>query len=100
MIVYQVELAMDAALRDEYLAWLRRHVAEMLTLPGFTGAELLQSRDPPPPAGRWSVCVQYRLVDWQAWQTYLAGHAPRMRAAGIARFGARVQATRRLLETP
>jgi quinol monooxygenase YgiN len=99
MIVYVVELEMDAALRDEYLAWLHGHVREMLALPGFLGAELLTPVEPPSPGGRWTVCVHYRLRDRAAWQTYLARHAPRMREAGLARFGDRVQATRRLLET-
>lgn len=99
MITYMVELEMDAALRDEYLTWLRGHVAEMLALPGFLDAEILTRLDPPPAAGRWVVCASYRLSDLAAWTGYLADHAPRMREAGVARFGNRVQATRRLLET-
>lgn len=99
MIVYIVELEMDVALRDEYLAWLRGHVVEMLALPGFEGAEILEQHDPPAPAGRWVVAAHYRLRDHATWQDYLAGHAPRMRAAGLARFGQRVLASRRILET-
>ena len=99
MIVYLVELEMDAALRDEYLAWLRGHVAEMRALPGFLGADILAPVDPPPVEGRGVLYAQYRLRDRSAWHTYLAGHAPRMREAGLARFGDRVKATRRVLET-
>ncbi|HEY9112736.1 MAG TPA: DUF4286 family protein [Rhodanobacteraceae bacterium] len=99
MIVYVVELEMAATLRDEYMAWLRGHVREMLALPGFVGAEIMARVDPPPPDGRWVVCAHYRLRDRAAWQTYLAEHAPRMREAGWARFGDRVKATRRVLET-
>lgn len=99
MIVYAVELEMDAALREEYLAWLREHVAEMLILPGFIGAEILERRDPPAPTGRWVVTAHYRLRDRTAFEAYLADHAPRMRAAGLVRFGERVRATRQLLES-
>jgi hypothetical protein len=99
MIIYAVELEMDAALRDEYLAWLRGHVAEMLTLPGFIGAEILQRHEPPAAAGRTVVAAHYRLRDRAAFDRYLTEHAPRMRAAGLARFGDRVQAARQLLET-
>lgn len=99
MIVYQVELEMDAALRSEYIDWLRGHVAEMLALPGFIDAEVLERRDPPPLAGRWAVVAQYRVRDRAAWGTYLGEHAPRMRAAGVARFGDHIAATRRVLET-
>ncbi|MBU6476912.1 MAG: DUF4286 family protein [Xanthomonadaceae bacterium] len=100
MIVYVVELEMDAALRDEYLAWLDDHVRQMLTLPGFTGAEILIRSEPPPPAGRCIVQVHYRLRDRVAWDGYLAHHAARMREAGVARFGQRVHASRSILESP
>lgn len=99
MIIYAVELEMDAALREEYLAWLRGHVAEMLALPGFIGAEIMERCEPPAAPGRWVVAAHYRLRDRAALEDYLAGHAPRMRAAGLARFGDRVQATRQVLET-
>lgn len=99
MILYTVELEMDASLRGEYLAWLGEHVREMLALPGFVDAEIMARVDPPPPDGCWVVCAHYRLRDRAAWQTYRAEHAPRMREAGSARFGDRVKATRRVLET-
>ena len=99
MILYLVELEMDASLRDEYIAWLQEHVREMLALPGFTGAEILVPVDPLPPSGRSIVCVQYRLRDRAAWGRYLAEHAPRVREAGRSRFGDRVLASRRLLES-
>jgi antibiotic biosynthesis monooxygenase (ABM) superfamily enzyme len=98
MIVYAVELEMETALRAEYLAWLRTHVADMLALPGFLGAEILARSEPAPPAGRRVVCVHYRLRDRAAWQGYLEHHATHMRAAGIERFGDRVHASRRLFE--
>lgn len=100
MIVYVVELEMDDALRDEYLTWLDEHVRQMLALPGFTGAEVLVRSDPPPPPGRFIVQAHYRLRDREAWEGYLAHHAPRMREAGLARFGQRVRASRTLLESP
>ena len=99
MIVYVVELEMAIALREEYLAWLREHVAAMLALPGFLDAEILECREPPPASGHWAVAVHYRLRDRAAWDAYLADHAAGMRAAGPRRFGGRqVRATRRLLE--
>jgi antibiotic biosynthesis monooxygenase (ABM) superfamily enzyme len=100
MIVYLVELEMDAALRGEYLAWLEEHVQAMLALPGFTGAEILIRIEPPPPTGRFVVQAHYRLRDRAAWDAYLVEPAPRMRPAGLARFGPRVRASRTLLESP
>lgn len=97
MIVYAVELELDAALHDEYMAWLREHVREMLELPGFEGAEILTRLEPPAPAARCVLTVHYRLRDRAAWEAYLAEHAPRMREAGLARFGDKVRASRQIL---
>lgn len=98
MIIYVVELDLEAGLRAEYLAWLRTHVAAMLTLPGFLAAEILEHLEPAPPAGRCALTVQYRLRDRADFDAYLRHDAPRMRAAGQARFGTRVRAARQLLE--
>lgn len=99
MIVYLVELDVEADLRGDYLAWLAAHVQEMLTLPGFVDAETATRIDPPASTGRFVVQVRYRLRDLAAWQAYVSEHAPRMREAGITRFGDRVRASRSLLET-
>jgi hypothetical protein len=99
-LVYEVNLDIDAAIADEYRAWLDAHVAEIRALPGFTGAQLFEVRDPPAAAGRLSLCVQYRLRDQADLDRYLAQHAPRLRAEGLARFGGRFSASRRVLAMP
>jgi Domain of unknown function (DUF4286) len=96
-VVYEVNLDLDAAIRADYLAWLAAHVGEICALPGFIAAAVFEVTDPPAAAGRASVCVQYRLVDSAALETYLRDHAPRLRAEGIARFGDRFHASRRVL---
>lgn len=97
MTVYEVNIRIDHAIRDGYLRWLDAHVAEIVALPGFTGAEVLEVVDPPAADGFATFCVQYRLVDAAALDAYLRDHAPRLRADGIARFGTRMQASRRVL---
>lgn len=96
MVVYEVSVDVDAALRADYLRWLRPHVAEILALPGFTGADVYEIVDPVDPA-RLRVCMHYRLVDDAALADYLREHAPRLRADGLARFGERMRATRRVM---
>lgn len=97
MIVYEVNLCVAVAVADAYLPWLRAHVRQMLALPGFLDATLLQVSDPAsaPEAVHW--CVQYRLRDATALDYYLQQHAPAMRADGVRRFGSAVQASRRIL---
>ena len=99
MIVYEVDLALDAGIADEYRAWLTAHVGELLALPGFAGARILVVLDPPATAGEARLCVQYTLRDEAALAVYLRDHAPRLREAGIARFGTRFRASRRVLRT-
>lgn len=96
-VIYEVNIEVDASAHEEYRVWLRDHVAEILALPGFTGAKVFEVLEPPPSAGRVGLCVQYSLRDQAALDDYLRDHAPRLRADGLARFGDRFQATRRVL---
>jgi quinol monooxygenase YgiN len=97
MIVYEVNIAVDTAIADAYRSWLQSHVAEMLALPGFTGAEVFEVVVSPPDPAQQSLCVHYRLRDQAALDDYLREHAARMRADGVSRFGDRFRATRRVL---
>jgi hypothetical protein len=99
-VVYEVNLAVEAGVLAAYRAWLADHVAEIVALPGFTGATTWTVSDPPAPEGFVHLCVQYRLDGPDSLEAYLREHAPRLRADGIARFGDRVRATRRVLVEP
>jgi hypothetical protein len=95
-IVYEVDLELETAIAAEYRAWLDAHVPQLLALPGFVSAEVFEVFEPVA-AGRAGLCVQYRLRDAAALENYLREHAPRMRAEGLARFGERFRASRRVL---
>ena len=97
MIVYEVNLEIDAGIAAEYRDWLDAHVAEILALPGFTGARIFDVLEPAPPSRRIALCVQYTLADATALDVYLREHAPRLRAEGVARFGDSFRAQRRIL---
>jgi hypothetical protein len=97
-VVYEVDLEVDADIAPGFRDWLRAHVRELLALPGFLDARVLEVREPAPGGGRVGLCVQYRLRDDAALQAYLRDHAPRMRAAGIERYGDRFTARRRILD--
>lgn len=95
-LVYEVNLDVEASIAATYRAWLDAHVAQMLALPGFVGAQAFDVVEPAI-EGRVAFCVHYRLRDAAALDAYLRDHAPRMRADGVARFGDRFRATRRVL---
>jgi hypothetical protein len=94
-VVYEVDLEADADIADPFDTWLRDHIADMLQFEGFRSAEIFD--DPSAPAGRIRRIVQYRLRDQAALDDYLATHAPSMGAQGVARFGDRFSAGRRVL---
>lgn len=96
-VVYEVNIDLDAGIEADYRAWLRRHVDDILALPGFLDARVFDVADPPPALGRIALCVQYRLRDEAALRDYFDQHAPRLRGDGIARFGGKFSATRRVL---
>lgn len=99
MLVYEVNLSVDADLAPAFMAWLPGHVAELLALPGFLSAEVLRVEEPAPEGGETALCVQYRLRDRDALEAYLRDHAARLRAEGLARFGGGFRASRRVLTT-
>lgn len=100
MIVYEVSLQVDRDIVADYLHWLHEHIAQIVALPGFVGAELLQTREDAALDGaRCGYVVVYRLTDAAALQRYFEDFAPALRADGQARFGGRFSATRRVLES-
>ena len=96
-VVYEVDLWVDAAIADEYRAWLPTHVLELLALPGFLDARIFDVLEPVASDNEIALCVQYTLRDRAALDEYLRLHASRLRAEGIARFGGRFRAQRRVL---
>lgn len=96
-VLYEVTLDVDAGIEAEYRAWLCDHVAQMLALPGFVDARTAEVVEPVPAPGRVAFCVHYRLRDMAALQAYFDHHAAAMRGDGVARFGDRFHASRRVL---
>ena len=95
MIVYEVRAVVEDAVAEGYRAWLEPHIREILGIPGFTHAELLEEDAE---AGETVWTVRYHLESREALEQYLRDHAPRLRADGIARFGERFRETRRVME--
>jgi hypothetical protein len=94
-VIYEVTCHVDADVADAWLAWIPGHVSEILAVPGMLSAEFWEIVDPVP-ARRRSFCLRYGARDWAALEAYLTDHAPRLRADGVARFGARYAAERRV----
>ena len=98
MIVYEVNLFVQRAIAIEFCLWLDAHVREIVALPGFLGAEVFERVEPAGPGDELALCTHYRMRDAEALADYLREHAPRLRADGVARFGDRFRAERRVLD--
>jgi quinol monooxygenase YgiN len=95
MVVYEVNLHVDADVAGAYRDWLGGHVRAILEIEGFVGATLYEQEAAPD--GRRHFTVHYRLRDRPSLDAYLRDHAARMREEGLARFGSRFSADRRVL---
>lgn len=92
--IYEVTLAVDPEAAEGLDEWLAQHVADMLTQPGFVDAEIASHDNPD---GRTTRVVRYFVASDDALQRYFDDAAEAMRAETTARFGARVEASRRVL---
>lgn len=97
MIIYEVNLEVLDSSYTAFLAWLREHVAEIITLPGFLLAEISTCEDPIAPRGKRCLCCHYRLHEQADLERYLREDAPRLREEGLKRFPGQFTATRRVL---
>lgn len=96
MVIYEVNLVIDAEIAEAYGAWLGEHIEAILAIEGFVSADWEVGEEGPAGKALWS--VRYTLRDRAALDRYYAEHAPRMRADGLERFGDRFSASRRVLE--
>ncbi len=94
MLLYEVNLHLDADLAGAFEPWLRAHMQEMLAFDGFTRAVRFEL-EPTPGTLHWT--VHYHVRDRAALQAYLDQHAAAMRTDGARRFGGRFTADRRIL---
>lgn len=92
MVIYEVQLTVEALIRDEFREWLEDHVLQMLGIEGFESAEILRDEARPD-----VFVVHYRLGTREALQRYFNEHSSRMRQDGIQRFGSKFKAERRIL---
>ena len=95
--IYEVTLSVDPELLGEFDAWLKRHVEEMLEIPGFVKAHVYAADEDD---RGWPRRVTHYYLESEAdLEQYLAGPADIMRQSAIDNFGARFAAGRRTLHS-
>lgn len=95
VVIYEVNLELEAAIAAEFDRWLDKHIDEMLRLSGFESAQVYS--DEGTTGEVVNRTVQYRVRSEADLDNYLTHHATAMRAEGQDKFSGRFTATRRVL---
>jgi len=80
----------DQSATDDYVGWLRSGHLSAVLAGGATTAQIIAIERTPNdglPAAARRVMTQYAFPDRQAFDDYVAHHAPALRADGLSRFG-------------
>ncbi len=93
--IYEVKVEVDESIAEEYLLWLKTHIADIVAQAGFTKAELFTLTETPPNTRSW--VTHYHSKSREQVDSYMKNLAPHFRADGINRFGNRFRAERRIL---
>jgi hypothetical protein len=95
MIIYEVNLKIDAAIFEDYMHWLEPHMKAILKLPGFIKAVILEEQNIETTDACY-VSIQYYVNNMDGLNSYLSDHAKTMREDGLNKFPNQFSATRRI----
>mgnify|MGYP002828783518 CR=1 FL=1 len=106
MLIYEVNLQVEASSATAFAQWLSPHIQEMLAFDGFLKARWFQ-RDPADDSTVENVdtsefvfwTVHYFVKDRAALDDYFLLHAARMREDGLRLFSGKFSASRRILQS-
>lgn len=92
MVIYEVNLAIQPTVYQDFMLWMQGHLAEMMTLPGFMKATLYKDTEDP-----HKVVVHYFLRSQGDLDRYLNEYAEQLREKTEAKFPDQFEARRRVL---
>ncbi|NMH88936.1 DUF4286 family protein [Flavivirga algicola] len=97
MIIYNVTANIDESIHDEWLAWIKEHIPQVLATGKFEKATLskvLVEED----MGGITYSIQYRSYSREALEAYYKEDAEKLRADGMKKFADKMLAFRTELE--
>ncbi len=98
-VIYEVNLEIDCQIENEFVNWLKLHIAQMLCISGFRKASLYsEEKHPGITAGRIALSVKYYVDSRAQLQAYFDHHADSMRSDCLGKFDRQFTATRRILQ--
>ena len=96
MIIYEVNLTIQATIYTEYFNWLQEHIKEMIQLPGFQKAQLFEVLEPD--SEEYHLCVQYEVETMTCLEQYFEHHASNMQQISKDLFENQLSTTHRILK--
>ena len=97
MIIYSVEITIDAGIESEWLDWMKRvHVADVVRTGCFSECRIYKVVDSA--AAEPSYVMQYQCRSLEEYHRYRDSFAPALQKKHSDRFAGRFRGSRRLLE--
>ena len=92
MIIYEVNIQINAKIYDIFLSWLNSHAAEMLEFDGFKKYDIYKNKKNP-----LSLTIHYYIENISYLENYLKDYAKDMRLKGKKEFQDQINIDRRVL---
>lgn len=101
MVTYIVHLMVRHEVYSDYVEWLNtEHIPDVLTCPGFLGAEMCLRKGGNMEASSKDVKILYKIKDEEHLKLYMTEYAMKMREKGLEKFPGQFSAHREVwLET-
>lgn len=97
MIIYNVTVNIDESIHEEWLNWIKNHIALILATGHFTEAKLTKVLIEEEMGGT-TYSIQYRAKSRTDLEDYYNNHADALRQDGLKRFADKMLAFRTELE--
>lgn len=97
MIIYNVTVNIDDSIADQWLAWIKEHIPQVLATGKFTDAKLTKVLVEEQMGGQ-TYSIQYRAISKEALNAYYENDAEKLRQDGLSKFGDKMLAFRTELE--
>lgn len=98
MVLYNVTVKVERDSAEAWVKWMKEeHMPELMQTGLFTDSKLFRLLDVDEEDGL-TYAAQYFCKDMEAYETYIAEHAPTMRAKGLERFADKFVAFRTLMQ--
>jgi len=93
MIIYNVTINVEDSIHYDWLFWIKPHIKEVLATGKFVSAKMTKVLVEEEMEGT-NYSIQYTAKSNEDLQAYYTEYAPRLREAGIAKFGSKMLAFR------